>query len=80
VVALVMKDGLRLLGSGLALGLVCAVLVGRLLASRVAGVASGDPAVYGVIPVVLGVTCALACFIPAWRAARTPPAVALRYD
>jgi putative ABC transport system permease protein len=77
---LVMKDGLRLLGAGLGIGLVCSAFVGRVLASRMVGVSAMDLPVYATIPAVLGVTCLLACLIPAWRAARIPPALALRYE
>jgi putative ABC transport system permease protein len=80
VVVLVMKDGLRLLGAGLGIGLVCSAFVGRVLASRMVGVSAMDLPVYATIPAVLGVTCLLACLIPAWRAARIPPALALRYE
>ncbi len=80
VVFLVMRDGLRLLAAGLGIGLVCSVFVGRVLASRMDGVSALDLPVYATIPAVLGVTCLLACLIPAWRAARIPPALALRYE
>jgi putative ABC transport system permease protein len=79
-VALVIKGGLRLLGAGLGLGLLCALLVGRILASRIPGVAAFDLATYAVIPAILGLAGLIACVIPAWRAVRIPPASALRYD
>jgi putative ABC transport system permease protein len=79
-IALVMKGGLRLLAAGLGLGLVIALLAGRVLASRVEGVAAFDLPAYAAIFVILGVAGLLACLIPAWRAVRIPPASALRYD
>ncbi len=80
VVMLVMRSGLSLLGLGLALGLVAALLVGRLLRSRLADVPSFDPAVYATVPLLLLAAGAVACLIPALRAVRVPPATALRYE
>ncbi len=79
-VMLVMKEGLRLLALGLGVGVVCGAIVGRVLASRVVGVSAVDLPVYAAIPAVLGLACLAACAIPAWRAARIPPALALRYE
>jgi ABC-type antimicrobial peptide transport system permease subunit len=80
VVGLVMKSGIRLVGAGVAIGLVCALLVGRVLASRVPGVSAFDLGLYAGIPAVLGLAGLLACLVPAWRAVRIPPAIALRYE
>ncbi len=80
VVILVMRSGMRLVSIGLALGLVGAIFVGRVLASRIAGVASFDALTIVVIAVVLLVAGALASFLPALRAVRIPPATALRYE
>lgn len=80
VIALVMKGGVRLVAAGLALGLIGALAVGRVLASRVSGVAAFDLSVVVAIPAILGVAGLLACLIPAWRAVRIPPASALRYE
>jgi putative ABC transport system permease protein len=79
-VLLVIKEGLRLVVAGLGVGLVAGAFVGRILASRMVGVAAVDLPVYAAIPTILGATCLLACLIPAWRAARVPPALALRYE
>ncbi len=80
VVAVVMRDGLRLLAAGVGFGLVGALLVGRALAGRVSGAAAFDPVVVGAIVVVLALAGTLASFLPALRAVRIPPAVALRYE
>ena len=77
---LVIQGGLRLVGAGLGLGLVGGLLVGRALASRVVGVSAFDPVVYTCIPAILGAVGIAACAIPAWRAVRIPPAMALRYE
>ncbi len=52
VIALVIKGGLQLLGGGLVLGLLAALLVGRALASRIEGVVAFDLAVYAAIPAI----------------------------
>jgi putative ABC transport system permease protein len=80
VVALVLKGGARLVGLGLIIGLALAFIVGRVLASRVAGVASFDIAIYAAVPAILTVTGLVACLFPALRVVRIPPAIALRYE
>lgn len=80
VVGLVMRGGARLVAIGLAFGLVGAILVGRALANHVEGVTSFDPLVFGAIPIGLATVGLLSCVLPAWRAVRIPPSVALRYE
>lgn len=80
VVGLVVRGGAKLVGLGLAIGLVGALALGRTVAAHIAGAASFDPLVYGTIPVVLGLAGLLSCALPAWRAARIPPSSALRYE
>jgi putative ABC transport system permease protein len=78
-IGLVMKGGMALLGAGLAIGMIAAVFVGRVLAQHLP-VSPFDPSVYVAIAAVLGLSGAAACLIPAWRAVRVPPASALRYE
>ena len=80
VVRLVMSAGMRFVTIGLAVGFVGALLVGRLLASRIAGVASFDVLTIIVIAVALLAAGALASLLPAIRAVRIPPGTALRYE
>ena len=80
VVMLIMRSGLVLLGLGLSLGLVAALFVGRVLASRLADLPAFDLGVYCVVPLILLGTGVVACLLPALRAVRVPPAVALRYE
>jgi putative ABC transport system permease protein len=80
IVALVMRDGVRLLAAGLALGFGGALLVGRGIASRVTGAAPFDATVIGIILAVLAVFGTIASLVPALRAVRTPPAASLRYE
>jgi len=71
VVTLVMKDGLRLLAMGTALGLAGAFGASRLLQSQLFDTAPHDPAAYAAAVVVLGAAALLACLVPARRASRT---------
>jgi ABC-type antimicrobial peptide transport system permease subunit len=80
VVGLVVRGGGRLVGAGLAIGAVGAMLVARALTGRMEGVTAFDPLVFVCIPLVLGAAGLVACAAPAWRAVRIPPSAALRYE
>ncbi|HET7570539.1 MAG TPA: ABC transporter permease [Gammaproteobacteria bacterium] len=74
---LVLKDGLRLLAFALAIGLGLAVLFGCLMSAQLFEVAPFDPAALIGSAVVLGAITLAACYLPARRAARLDPAVAI---
>jgi predicted permease len=76
----VLADGGRLIGIGLIVGLLTSVLVGFTLRSRLFGVNPVDPVSLAVVAVVLGFFALLACWLPAARAARLDPLVALRHE
>jgi putative ABC transport system permease protein len=80
VFRLVLGDGLRITGIGVALGLAGSVLVGRWLTTLLFGVKPGDPATLAATAGLLLLVAAAACFIPARRATRVDPMVALRAD
>jgi ABC-type antimicrobial peptide transport system permease subunit len=80
VVGLVMRGGAILVGVGLALGLPLSVVLTRTMADSLPGIGAFDLTVYAVIAAILGSAGLLACLIPAWRAVRIPPAIALRYE
>ena len=80
VMTMVMREGLWLTTAGLASGLVGASLLARTMKALLFGVAPGDPAVYATIATALVSVAALACWIPARRAMRVNPIVALRAD
>ncbi|MDX2150316.1 MAG: ABC transporter permease [Bryobacteraceae bacterium] len=80
VVSLVVGQGLRLAGVGLLTGMAAALAGARLLSSLLYGVKPADPATFVGVCLLMGVVSAAACYLPARRAARIDPMVALRVD
>ncbi len=73
-------DGGRLVILGLCLGLAASLALARLMASMLFGVKPADPFTFAVVAAVLAAVALLACYIPARRAMRVDPMVALRYE
>jgi predicted permease len=80
VMKLVMREGLRLAFTGAAAGLACALIVSRLMAGLLYGVRPTDPLTFAVVALLLMGVALLACYIPARRAMKVDPMVALRYE
>ena len=80
VLRLVLGQSLRLALLGVAGGLVAAFALTRVLSSLLYGVSANDPLTLISVVALLGVVVILACAIPAGRAARVDPMVALRYE
>ena len=78
VAGLILREGMRPVLAGVAAGLPAAALVCRLLRSLLYGTAVMDPATFALAPLLLMAVAALACYLPALRAARIDPAVTLR--
>jgi putative ABC transport system permease protein len=80
VLSLVLIDGLRPAILGLALGLVVSIATAELIRSMLYGTEPLDPAVFLSVMAILLSVAAGACLIPAWRASRLDPMVALRAE
>jgi ABC-type antimicrobial peptide transport system permease subunit len=80
VVALVMRHGAIMAALGILTGLLVARMLVRFVASLLFGVQPGDPLTYGSVAAVLALAAIVATLVPARRATRVDPALALRSD
>jgi ABC-type antimicrobial peptide transport system permease subunit len=80
VLRMIFTHGLKLFATGAALGLAAALALSRTLEHLLFGVSATDPFSFCIVIVVLGMVTLLACYIPARRAMRVDPLVALRYE
>ena len=80
VLGMVITQGLQLALLGVAIGIAAGFALTRLIASMMYGVSPSDPVTFAVVSIVLVAVAALACFIPARRAMRVDPIIALRYE
>jgi ABC-type antimicrobial peptide transport system permease subunit len=80
ILKLVARQGLLLVVAGLAVGLIAAWALTRAMASLLIGISATDPLTYLTVAILLSVVALAACWIPARRALRVHPMVALRYE
>ncbi len=80
VLAMILRQGLGLTAAGLAVGLLAAAALARLMGSLLYGVGALDPLTFTAVPVLLAGVAAAACLLPARRAAAVAPAAALRAE
>jgi putative ABC transport system permease protein len=80
VIQLVLRLGLQLVGAGLIIGVAASLATNRLLVSQLWNTSPNDPMTFGAAISVVVAMAALACWIPARRAVRVEPMVALRHE
>jgi putative ABC transport system permease protein len=80
VVAMVLRQGLRLLGMGIVIGLLASLALARVIVSQLWGVSPYEPVTFAAAVGLLLIIGLLACWVPARRATRIDPTTALRYE
>jgi putative ABC transport system permease protein len=80
VLQLILGQGMRLALSGLGVGMLTAFGVTRLMSKILYGVSATDPGTFLAVGIVLMSVALLACYLPARRAMRVDPVVALRFE
>jgi putative ABC transport system permease protein len=80
IVALVLRQGMTLTVMGIAIGLVGALIASRALVTLLFGISQLDPITYLAVAGLLAGVSLIACGMPAWRAAKVRPSIALRFE
>jgi len=80
IIRLVVRQGMQLAGVGIAVGVVGAAALTRVMTSLLFGVSATDAFTFGTVPALLAAVAFAATVIPAWRATRVDPMIALREE
>jgi len=80
ILSMVFMNCLRIIAGGVAIGLLASYGASRFLTSEVSGVSISDPSTYGVVTFIVIAVSLVACYLPARRATRVDPMIALRYE
>jgi len=77
---MILRQGVSIIAAGLLSGIVLALAISRLVGNFISGVSPYDPLTYLSVSAILAAVALFACYIPARRATRVDPMVALRYE
>ena len=80
ILSMIVRQGLVIVGGGLAIGLLATFVLARLVSKFLVGVSGTDPLILGAVTVLLGLVAVAACYVPARRATRIDPVVALHVE
>jgi ABC-type antimicrobial peptide transport system permease subunit len=80
VIGMVVREGLLLLAAGAVVGILAGLALARVLDHLLYGIGAADPLTFGAVLGVLGAVTMVACWLPARRAAKVDPMVALRAE
>ena len=80
VLKMVIRMGLRLVAIGVVVGLLASLAMGKIIATQLWGVSAYDPWTLTLVPTLLFLTGLVACWLPARRASRVDPLIALRHE
>ncbi|HET9831761.1 MAG TPA: FtsX-like permease family protein, partial [Vicinamibacterales bacterium] len=80
VLAMVVSQGLRTTGVGLAVGVMLTLAIGRLMTSLLFGVGASDPTTIAAVVALIGAIALIACYLPGYMATRVDPMIALREE
>jgi putative ABC transport system permease protein len=80
VMKMITQQGMRLAAIGVGIGLVLSLALAQVLSSLLIGVSGYDVPTFILVPVLLAVVALVACYLPARRATKVDPLVALRYE
>jgi len=80
VLRLVLGDGLKIVATGVFFGIGASFALTRFMRSLLYAIRPNDPVTFAVIPLLFALVALAACYIPALRATRVDPVVALRYE
>jgi putative ABC transport system permease protein len=80
ILSMILRQGVWIISAGLVSGILLALAISRLVGNFISGVSPYDPLTYISVSAILCAVALLACYVPARRAARVDPMVALRYE
>jgi len=80
VLKMITRQGMRLAAVGLVLGFLLALALAQVLSSLLIGISGYDVTTFVVVPTLLAAVALVACYLPARRATKVDPLIALRYE